>query len=371
MKRWIAVLAMGFACAGVCTADESADESSALTAEFYYIGENFANLSGGIRKGQRYRGDVALSLSLDTEKAGLWKGGSFSLTFENAHGAGITERFVGDLQFISSIDAGQFTQVSEYYIGQSLMDDWMHLKIGKQDANLDFNITDAALEFINSSFTLMPNVPIPTFPNPSLGVSGDVSLADFFTLRAGIYDCKGRGGTWGFSTAFGPDPESVEVGEMEFAYGKGLIKLGAWRHGGKCPSLRGTRAISANYGGYGILEGSILGTVKEEDAPCLSAFLQFSAAPGEFNEIKNYLGAGMRASGYIPRRGDDSMGIGMARAIMSDDLPGLKDETALEAYYLAPFFDAVTIQPDVQYIVNPGGTEKNAFVAGVRFGLEF
>jgi carbohydrate-selective porin OprB len=210
----------------------------------------------------------------------------------------------GHVQVLSNIDAHDFSQISEYYIGQFFLEGRLHFKIGKQDANNDFNVTEPALDFINSSFSLMPNVPLPTFPNPSLGISGTCFLLESMSLGAGLYDGNGKGGSWGFSTAFGPDPVSC----------------------------------------YGF-------------------------APGEFNEVTNYLGFGLKISRLFGFRPNDSFGIGMARAGISDDFGWLKSETACEIYYLGAFRKAITIQPDVQYIINTGGTNKDSLVGGIRFSL--
>lgn len=374
MEKSAILICMAFACAGVGAAEEPADGTSAVSIEHVYTGEEFANLSGGIKKGQKYRGNFDLTVSVDTGKANMWKGGELFLYFENAHGEGITNKYVGDLQWLSNIDAREFSQISEYYIGQSFLNDRLRFKIGKQDANADFVVTDAAIEFINSSFGLIPNVPIPTFPDPSLGVSGCMSFTGNVSLRAGIFDGEGYGGKWGFSSVFDSCSTSCTVGELRFGlgfFGKGSAKIGFWRHGGKCYSLRGARMRSSNYGGYLILEERIIGSDEEGDASCLSAFLQYGAAPGKFNAVTNYFGIGLHSSGFFGPRPGDTMGIGIARTGISEDLPEMRDETAFEAYYLASLCGSVAIQPDIQYIINPGGTGKDALVMGVRFYVEF
>ena len=102
-------------CMGV--AEENAD-FPAMKIDHLYTGEEFTNLSGGIKKGHSHRGNLDLTITIDTEKAGLWKGGELHLYYENGLGKGITREYVGDLQVLSNIDAHDFSQISEYYIGQ-------------------------------------------------------------------------------------------------------------------------------------------------------------------------------------------------------------------------------------------------------------
>lgn len=78
----------------------------------------------------------------------------------------------------------------------------------------------------------------------------------------------------------------------------------------------------------------------------------------------------------------DVLGIGVARSWLSSDFgrfqralgaPAARAETVLEATYrivLAPWW---TVQPDVQYIFNPGGNDKaqDALVLGCRTSIQF
>ncbi|MDP2981776.1 MAG: carbohydrate porin [Candidatus Latescibacter sp.] len=369
MKVSVVLIIPFLFCADMGVSEENAD-FPAMKIDHLYTGEEFTNLSGGIKKGHSHRSRLDLTITIDTEKAGLWKGGELQLCYENGLGKGITREYVGDLQVLSNIDAHDFSQISEYYIGQFFLEGRLHFKIGKQDANNDFNVTEPALDFINSSFGLMPNVPLPTFPNPSLGISGTCSLHESMSLGAGLYDGKGKGGSWGFSTAFGPDPVScavVEYGISHSFFGAGKVKLGTWRHSGKYSSFTDNKVRSTTYGGYLILEHKMTGSIKNEH--CLDSFFQYGFAPGEFNEVKNYLGFGLKISRLIGFRPNDSFGIGMARAGIGDVLCGMKCETACEMYYLGAFRKAITIQPDIQYIINTGGTNKDSLVGGIRFSL--
>ena len=46
-------------------------------------------------------------------------------------------------------------------------------------------------------------------------------------------------------------------------------------------------------------------------------------------------------------------------------------ETAIEAFYKYQLTEFMSIKPDLQYIVNPGGDGRDAIVAGVRLGMSF
>ena len=364
-----------FSFPGLLSAEEKKCLIPGVNFESIYTGEIFSKLSGGINnnKGAEYRGNFDFTAALDTENAGLWHGGFFYVYFENTHGEGISNEYVGDIQLLSNIDAHDFSQISEYIIYQSFMNDRLLLKLGKQDGNNDFNMTETAVEFINSSFGIMPNVLLPTFPDNALGAATFISIKENFSVSAGIFDGNGKGGKSGFDTAFNSDAVSVSVIETLIGYApsrRGNLKLGVWRHGGTWQYMTSAKSKHQNTGAYIIIEQGIL-VEKESDKFCLDSFFQYGYADININKIPNYIGAGLRAQCLIPKRPDDSIGIGFASTGINQDISGMKTETAIEAYYLAKFKEVLIIQPDIQYIINPGGTGNSAFVMGARFYLNF
>ena len=75
---------------------------------------------------------------------------------------------------------------------------------------------------------------------------------------------------------------------------------------------------------------------------------------------------------YLFKERDDVFGIALTSALLSDE--SKKHETVIELTYKCQIIDQLFIQPNLQYIINPAGTEEklnNALVAGLRFGFEF
>src|SRR5262249_32643110 len=98
--------------------------------------------------------------------------------------------------------------------------------------------------------------------------------------------------------------------------------------------------------------------------------------------------AGILVRGIFPSRPTDVGGFGVAYGHFSEDLqdsqrraqasdPSVgvqRYELALELTYRLRFRgDAVFFQPDLQYIIRPGGTGRiaDAFVAGFQVGVNF
>jgi porin len=112
----------------------------------------------------------------------------------------------------------------------------------------------------------------------------------------------------------------------------------------------------------------------------LSAFTRWSLAPEDRNPVTFYFDAGLNYTGLLPGRDKDVLGVAFSYERLSPELRQSNGdpvpshhEHVLEATYLWNLNDHVSVQPDLQYIFNPGavGTIPNAFVAGLRFGINF
>jgi len=287
------------------------------------------------------------------------------------------------------------TQVSEYWYEQRLFNDRLGIRIGKQDVNSDLCVVDFGLEFINSSFGLIPNVPMPTFPDPGLGVTGFFEPTDWLSVGGGIYDGDPQGGEWGFDTTFDGAGGSFSLVELALKprLGRrrlaGKYRVGFWFHSARLEelfvepehaeeelSVPTARIFPHNYGVYVAFDQMVYKEKDDpEDSQGLGMFFQFGWAPQDRNEIWRYYGVGLAYTGLLPRRDEDVFGIGLAQVRFSPRLRRIdkiaESETAVEFFYKAQLTDWMSLQPDLQYIVRPGGTEDNAVVAGLRLDISF
>jgi porin len=186
----------------------------------------------------------------------------------------------------------------------------------------------------------------------------------------------------------------------------GTIKLGAWLHTGPFADERfntqgGLLAVSGpplehsgNYAVYGIWDQ----TLWQVGARELDVFLRGSAAPGDRNLIDLYADGGISFKGALPSRPDDTVGLGLAFGRISPQaaaydrdviaatgtaMPVRDFEAAIELTYQWQLAKDWFVQPNLQYIVHPGGNIQNplvangaaaipnAFVLGLRTTLRF
>ena len=122
-------------------------------------------------------------------------------------------------------------------------------------------------------------------------------------------------------------------------------------------------------------EGQIIRTGLADQG--LALFSRASAVPEDRNEAAWYVEGGTVYKGLAQH--GDALAAGAGFTKMSEDFPSRNGdpahhETVLELTYLsALIYGHVRLQPDFQYIFNPGGTERaaDAIVTGLRVVLSF
>jgi porin len=352
-----------------------------MSFEIESLDEGFGNPDGALNttEDSRYAGLTDVIFSLDTEGAGWWRGGLLVIDLQNTRGGDISD-VVGDVQGISNIVAPPGTRFAEYFLDQGFAGGRFRLKIGKQDANADFVVSDGGGEFINSSFGIIPTVPLPTFPAPSLGVMGGWSPSDVIHLKAGYWDgapevCScvsaaivdGSNGTVG---AVG-----IEITPFGGDIIEGTYRVGVWRHSKveiAVPTLKATGEP---------LTGSAKGLyftadqgLWESDDRRLSLFAQGGWGEADRSAVSRYFGGGLTFHAPFATRPHDVVGIGVAYAEVGELERGeglAGSETIVELFYKVPVTGWMTLNPDIQWVHRPGGTDGTAFVAGLRVATVF
>lgn len=359
-------------------------EFGGVTGEYIYTGEVFMNARGGLATANstRYRGNMDVVVQVDAQKQQLWDGGRFFIYGQSNHGRSISESYVGDYQLVSNLDPSpklEFTQVSEYWYRQDFADGNFGFKVGKQDSNADFAYADLGGDFINPSFTLVPTVPLPTFPNPGLGLACFCHLHDHALVSGGIYDGLPDGGQWGFSGL--GDNGCMSMMQLELHqpedWGNGLagtLRIGGWYHSGNRDEIVADphpRVLGHNYGVWVTADKMLISETGEDgDEQGLGTFAQFGWAPGDRNEVDQTYAAGVLYRGPLEGRNLDVIGVGTTSVLFGSptrQINGMTYEMATEVFYKAYLSDFVGLQFDLQYVTNPGGLYPDSIVPGVRF----
>lgn len=319
-----------------------------------------------------------LSVTVDTEKAGLWKGGTFYTLYQKKTGyglAGPAGGAMGDYMDLDNWDARQINQISECWYQQKLFKDKLRLKVGKQDANVDFGYLNSGWDFMNLAFSVNPTVPMPTYPDQAgFGFVAEVNPKEWLSLRNGTYSKYGI-------------PFNMTELEIKTRIKKlpGRYSVGAWEMSDSngMQTLDGTsnnvyvNNFNRNYGAYAQFEQMVYKEKKDDDNDLqgLVVFGQFGISPSNRNDMSRYVGGGLHYRGPIPKRDLDRAGIAVASGSfasrLGDVTSQIGSETAIEAFYRVQVTPWFYLQPDVQFIMNPNGCYANSVAVGLRTVIMF
>jgi porin len=231
--------------------------------------EGFHNFQGGLNTSRVVGASTFdLSLSLDTEKMFNLPGGKFYVNLEDHAGQDPSTVLVGDMQVFDKLNARPYLQIFEIWYQQKLLNDRVHLKIGKVDANTEFSVINNGLDFANSSAQVSPTaflLPTTPAPMPSVNV--------FFTPGESCYAGVGAyysNRSEGFGN-FAGNPQDVQLSDygvfliaetgflwrhMPILEGNGNLKLGVWKHTGTFTRFDGSQQ-QGTYGYYAILNQTL------------------------------------------------------------------------------------------------------------------
>ena len=403
-----------------------------------YTGEALGTLSGGAKQGTAFEGLVDIAVDVDLERLVGWRGATTHLRAFQIHTAGGENAadYAGSISDPSNIDALATTRLFTLWVQQDFGPAGS-IRIGQLAADDEFFISDTASGLINGTFgwgnNLAANLPGggPGYPLATPGVRGQVSVSDTLSLLGAVFSgdpagsgcyrndsdadpqaCNRRGITFSFSGG------ALWMGEAQILLNQGeeatglaaAYKFGAWYHTGRFSDQRfgldaaGTRVSLAdpavvdvdtqdgNWGAYGVVDQ----TIWRGDETSFSLFLRGGFSPSNRNLVSWYVDAGFGIKGAFPGRGEDTLTFGIAHTTMSGNLADLdrdvafisgapypvrSGETVFELSYamqLAPWW---RVQPDVQYIVRPGGASPHpddetrrmgdALLVGMRSEIAF
>lgn len=359
--------------------------SEGFTLETSVTGDFIKNMKGGINTDFTYIGMEDLAISLDFEAMGLWNGGSLFFHGLNAHGRSPSYEIVGDMQVTSNIDAGDYTGFYQYYLQQNF--GRSSIILGQHDLNSEFVGSEYGGTFINSSFGIAPsislNIPVSIYPLAALAFIYKYENPNRVCYKFGVYDGDPgdpESNRYNLQPNISSSEGLLAISEIEFyRFINNLpenIKIGGYYHTSEFTDYNDTLITQkGNYGGY-VVSDLVLWSGFNHPDSYLGAFVQGGIAPSNINQVNYYLGGGIHLNGMLPQRFNDAFGLAFAYANISNayrqnDNTIENGETALEFTYKIHVFEHYSIQPNLQYVINPGAdrTIDDALVATIRFNI--
>ena len=327
-------------------------------------------------------GKLDLVATLDGALIGL-HGARLYLDVQYVHGDSFSEELVGDAQIVSSIDALSAIRPFEAYLSVPLGPAQRGtFKAGLIDLNGDFDVQEVGALFLNSSHGIGPDFSQSGLNGPSIFPTTAMAFTfgwkgDGLDLRFGVFDGVAGDPDNPKRTVvrFPGDTGLLLVAEADLALGASAnLQVGGWGYTRQFGTLDmfepdvAPRQVSGNHGVYAMIEGELA----RRDDRALDAWVRIGTASDRINPISAYVGAGA-TYGNDGRK----LGLAVAHASLGDPafyaatIAGVEPkraETAIELTYSHRLNDRITIQPDLQYVLNPGwsASVRDALVVGVR-----
>lgn len=346
--------------------------------------EGYHNFTGGIKRGSDWASTLDGNITIDLQRLLGLKNALFYADLEYHTGGNPTQKLTGDLQVFDKHNGAPFLQMLELWYQQKLFNDMLRIKIGKIDANTEFSVIDNGLEFINSSTQVTPTLFVfPTFPDPMPAVAVFFSPDKLVYTNLAVFNANRRDR---FLDFYG-DPASVQptlngnlfVSESGLIWDKlpvldnnGNLKIGLWKHSGTFTQFNGNPLEGAE-GIYLIFNQTAWKPNDSESKERgVRIFLEYALTDARITPVYQHYGGGVAWTGIFGKRPSDVYGLSIQNANISSGahLPE-KFELNMETFYKYNISSRLSIKPDIQYILHPGGKYPNALmgILILNFGL--
>jgi porin len=397
-----------------------------------YLGDPYGDIAGGVRRGAAFAGRLDVQLDVDAEKVFGLTGGTLHANMFQIHGRDLSKEYVGNFLSINDIAGLPTTRLYELWYEQKFGDS-VSVRAGQIGIDVEFLTSSYAANFVNATFG-WPGLPTlnlpeggPAYPLATPAVRVKIDPTPQLSILAAVFDGEPAGPGAGDPQArdrYGlnfrvSDPPLVFL-ESQYRYNQGkdavglpgTAKLGALAHFGRFADQRfGTdglslaagpsngiaRSRSPDIGFYGIMDQLIYRAPGDEAKNGIAVFARAIGSPGSQNPINLYLDAGFNVIGMVPSRPADIFGAAITYANVSPaargydrdvnaatglSAPVRNFEAVIELTYIAQIIPGLNLQPDLQYIIHPGGNVadplgsglapiRNALVVGVTTQVRF
>jgi porin len=386
--------------------------------------EVLGNATGGAGRGIDYDGLTQMDFQLDTQRAFGLHGGTFNVSGLQIHGRNLSADHLLTIQTASGIESDRSTRLWELWYQQSFLEeDRLDVKIGQQSLDQEFMVSQNALLFVNTMFG-WPAVPSydmpgggPAYPLSALGVRARYRPNDAITILAGVFNGSPVSDNTGdpqlknqSGTSFPLDGGVLAIAEIQYAYPSvgsmvyadeseplaRTYRLGVWYDSESfadqqfatngvslaSPASNGTaQTHHGNFGIYGVVDQMLWHSDDDPDHS-LNFFTRVIGTPQtDRNLVEFSANIGLTLLDPIPHRDDDSLGLGLGYVHVSSSASGLdrdtanfsglhypvrSDETFIELTYQYQLTPWCQLQPDFQYVFNPGAGVPNPNSPGER-----
>lgn len=371
------------------------DTSKAFSAEVAYTVDAWTVLHGGLRKDVHYLDNLDVLLKADLEQLfGLPRTTAFVYGLYN-NGARFSDGVTRDAQVISNIETGvRAARLYEAWLEYMGANRRWSIKGGLYDLNSEFDALETSGLFMGSAHGIGTDIAQTghngpsIFPSTSMAVRLQASISENLTLRSAVLDAVPGDPDKPGHTAIklGNGDGALLISEADYALDSARLIAGIWHYTGAFEDQWSTATAGmpvlrkgGNTGVYLRGEAQLVGAPDERG---MRGFFRLGLADDRFNVFGAFAAAGLVWKGLVPTRVADETGIAFAWAEASRDYERVVGASAsasapreivVELTHRIPLNDWLTVQPNVQYVINPGldPLARNLVAVGMRFEVGY
>ncbi|MEY4256165.1 MAG: hypothetical protein RLZZ141_1392 [Pseudomonadota bacterium] len=385
MKTMIQLLAAMAVSSTAIAAHAEADQApKAISFVGTTTTDLWQNTSGGLKRGGVVINTADLIFDFDGAAVGQ-EGWTANLHVLATDGHSLSA-LVGDVQAATNIEGDGATHLFEAWVRRQITDKTA-IKVGIIDLNADFDANETPGLFINSSHGVGPELSgagpnaAPVWPNGTAGIELQMTPTENSRFTAALFNGTPRDVDHPLALAavtLHKDDGVMAIAQGDWTSAKGVHwSAGVWHHTADFSPLDPFAAdmVSGQTGAYGLVEAPL------PFLPKSSGWVRVGKVDEASSYVSTYVGGGVTYDGPFSARPDDKVGLAFAYAGISDKaraasalggLPLKSGEMAFELTYAAQITPALALQPDLQYIIHPGGDSSlgDALVIGLRVSLQ-
>jgi porin len=375
-------------------------EKEGITFDFNDIGDFLTDVTGSQPHHATYFGRFRATGDVDFSKLANFDGELFFSGIYQ-YGRNLSGDYLHTNTLTSSIAGVESERIDQFWYQQGFFHNMFKVKFGQLAAVNEFGATDFFDILMNDELGYAPNAIFNTKqPFSPAGKPGVILWGDLGDVTPGLYAKAGI--FTAYNNPYRPDSNGVYyyddfnhglVGSFELGYKEqntlfdGVYKLGVNANPDVYYMNPATGEVyHGDYNIYGIVEKTVyrpLGSDGNVDkTKGLDLLFEAIEEPGDRNSLQYEFTFGGRYTGLIPSRPADKIGFGaiysdngIAFSQANEDTGGLGlgGETTLELDYQYNPAPWLSIQPDIQNIIQPGGdgTRPDILVLGLRTIVKF
>ncbi len=385
-----------------------------IEPKLIWVSDLLGNPIGGVHHGFREFDNLFFGLDVDLEKFMGAPKTKFFTSMSQRSGTSLTRLDIKNTFNVSQVCCGPTYRLVDLYLEQPFFDNRFNIRFGRLATGDEFLSSPLYWLFVQNGIDGNPvgifkNAPgMSAYPRATWAIRALVqTVPEKFYVMGGVYngdpalgenskhgvDFSMRGPLFAIGEFGYRSNQNNKSSELPGNYKVGIFYDNSLYHNflfdeaGRINPLTGfTPKNTRGNTGYYLLMDQMFYRENKPEKQGATAFFSFVYVPDQsISTMPIFINGGVIYQGLLPRRLDDIAGLAVIYGSFSKDLRrsqmlqnqngalvGVQYyETVIEAMYLIQATGWLKIQPDLQYIIKPGGTGTipNALVLGAQVAV--